>query len=377
VWIQDAYTTTNGYPYSQRISLGAITAGHQSGQINYIRNSVKVVVDAFTGRMTYYVVDPSDPVIQVWEKIFPSLFATSPPPMSLQQHFRYPEDLFTIQANQYAKYHVQSPSGFYQHQDFWAIPTDPALEQNTKTSTSSGIAVPLRPYYVVMRLPGSTSEEFVLIMPFTPSGRPNMVAWMAAKSDPSDYGHVVTFQFPTGVNVDGPTQVSNQINSDPTFAQQQTLLSQGNSRVVYGNFLVIPIEDSFLYVQPIFVQSAQLAPFPELKRVVVVQNRQVGVGNSLTEALANSLGQTLPPTPGPGPPTPTPPSGPGVSPQVTRLLTQALHAFAAANTALTNGDLGTYQTDIKQAESLIRQANRLAGQARTGTSPTPSPSPSK
>jgi uncharacterized protein len=370
VWIQDAYTTANRYPYSEPVNLAGATGGHLSGQANYIRNSVKVVVNAFTGQMTYYVVDPTDPIIKVWERIFPNLFTTTPAPASLQAHFRYPEDLFSVQAAQFTKYHITNPSAFYQRQDFWAVPSDPAFEQN-----NPGTTAPLKPYYVVMRLPGSTSEEFVLVMPFTPVGRNNMVAWMAAKSDPADYGKVVSYEFPSGQNVDGPVQVFNQINTDPTFSAERTLLGKGGSKVLFGNFLVIPIEDSFLYVQPVFVQSQQVGSFPQLKRVVVVQNGQVGVGPTLADALSSSLGQTPPPTP---PPPPTGGTGGGkVSKQVQLLLTEALHDFAAARVALTKGDLATFQKDIQSAQALVKQAQALStGSGKSGGSSSPSPSPS-
>jgi uncharacterized protein len=368
-WIQDAYTTANRYPYSQPVNLSSVTSGHLSGQVNYMRNSVKVAVNAYTGQMTYYVVDPTDPVIQVWERIFPNLFTTAPAPADLQAHFRYPEDMFSVQATQFTKYHITDPNAFYQRQDFWAVPSDPAFEQNNPGATQ-----PIKPYYTVMRLPGSTSEEFVLVLPFTPVGRNNMVAWMAAKSDPADYGHVVSYEFPSGENVDGPVQVFNQINTDPTFSAERTLLGKGGSKVLFGNFLVIPIENSFLYVQPVFVQSQQVGSFPQLKRVVVVQNGIVGVAPTLGDALASSLGQAPPPTQQP------PPSGGGgkVSKQVQALLNQALQHFAAANAALKKGDLATYQKEIQTAESDVRQANVLAAGSGTksGSTTTPSPSPS-
>ena len=360
-WIQDAYTTTNSYPYSQQTGLRNASSGNLTGQVNYIRNSVKVVVDAYSGRMTYHVVDDTDPIIKVWQRIFPDLFTTDTPPPELQAHFRYPEDLFTVQATQFAKYHITNPVGFYQGQDFWQIPPDPV----------TGSATQLRPYYVVMRLPEGSSEEFVLILPFTPSQRNNMVAWMAAKSDPADYGQVESFEFPSGENVDGPIQINNIINTDPQFSAFRTLVGQQGSKLLFGNFLVIPIEDSFLYVQPVFVQSEQPGSFPELKRVIVVQNRNVGFSETLAGALAASLGEA-PPGPGPGPgPGPTP--GGNVNEQVANLLAQAVRHFRAANDALAKGDLGTYQQEINQAQSLIRQANRLAT-ARGGPSPTPTPS---
>ena len=296
VWIWDAYTTTDQYPYSQPIDLGDVASTQEgvpalAGDVNYLRNSVKVVVDAYDGSMTYYVTDPTDPIIQVWQKAFPELFTPlDEAPASLLEHFRYPENLFQVQAAQYANYHVTDPIVFYGKQDFWQIPDDPTVP------TAAG-AVPMRPYYLLMRLPGETEEHFVLIQPFTPQGRQNMVAWMAARSDPgAEYGTVLSYQFPSGVNVDGPTQVFSRINQDARFSTERTLLSQGGSDVLFGDFLVIPIDDGLLYVQPVYVRSTQTNAIPELKRVVVVNGDRVGIGTTLRDALADSLsGQVVPP----------------------------------------------------------------------------------
>jgi uncharacterized protein len=358
VWIQDAYTTTSLYPYSQSIGLGSITAG-LNGSANYIRNSVKVVVDAYSGKMTYYVVDPTDPIIQVWMKAFPDLFTATPAPETVQAHFRYPEDLFSVQANQFANYHVLSPRVFYGKQDFWAIAGDPSIDTRRGETKP-----PLRPYYVQMLLPGHASEEFTLILPFTPSGRNNMVAWMAAPSDPTDYGKMVAFEFPSGSNVDGPLQVFGQINSDPTFSEQRTLLSRGGSTVEFGNFLVIPIDQGFLYVLPVLVKGNQEGAFPLLKRVVVVHGNIVGLGATLDDALANSFGQE--------PTQPQQPPGTGtVNQQVKALIADAVRHFQAADAALKAGDLGTYQTEIAAAQRDIEDAQRLAN----GATPTPTPTP--
>ncbi len=366
VWIQDAYTTTDNYPYSQRISLASATGRDLSGEVNYMRNSVKVVVDAYSGQMKYYVADPTDPIIQVWENAFPDLFTPfSEASAELRAHFRYPENLFMVQASQFASYHVTDPTVFYQKQDFWAIPTDPSAAAN-------GSGGSLRPYYVITALPGNATEEFSLILPFTPSGRNNMVAWMAARSDPQSYGQLVSFEFPSGENVDGPVQVFNRINSNAEFSQQRTLLGTGGSRVVFGNFLVIPIGDGFLYIQPVFVQGAQEGQFPELKRVLVVHGGTVGLGNTLPDAIAASFNQAPP----------TPPTGPGggtgpVNKQVAALLAQAVQHFQAADAALKAGDLGTYQKEIQTAQNLIEQASALATNAGQPTpTPTPSPTPS-
>jgi uncharacterized protein len=362
VWIQDAYTITNEYPYSERLTLPGLTQGHLSGQANYIRNSVKVVVDAFSGQMTYFVADPTDPIIQVWANAFPELFTPySEAPPELRAHFRYPEDLFTVQATQFANYHVTNPSVFYGKQDFWSIPSDP---------TVTTVRAPLRPYYVLTAIPGQGPEAFYLILPLTPSGRPNMVSYMAAASDPDQYGKIVSFEFPAGQNVNGPTQVFSRINNDPEFSSQRTLLGRGGSRVLFGDFLVVPIANSFLYIQPVFVQSRQAGGFPELKRIVVVHGGVVGVGTDLTEALADSFGKEVQPPPGGG--GGPPPTG-NVSQQIKQLLAQAADHFRKADAALKAGDLGTFQKEVQLGEQLVRQANDLAARA----TPSPKPSPTK
>jgi uncharacterized membrane protein (UPF0182 family) len=366
VWIQDAYTTSSLYPYSQSINLSALSDTLR-GPANYIRNSVKVVVDAYSGQMTYYVVDPTDPLIQVWENAFPDLFTSvdqaSP---DLLAHFRYPEDLFRVQATQFANYHVQNPSIFYGKQDFWTIPPDPTFDAAQGSTQQE-----LSPYYVQMRLPGHTDEEFTLILPFSPVGRTNMVAWMAAPSDPIDYGKLVSFEFPSGTNIDGPLQVFNQINADPAFSEQRTLLSQGGSSVRFGNFLVIPINDGFLYVLPVYVQGGGEQSFPELKRVLVVHGSVVGLGSTLDDAIAESFGETQPTQP------PPPPNGGGtVNEQVKALIADAVRHFQAADAALKSSDLGTYQKEVAAAQRDIQQAQDLVNTSGATPTPTPSVTPS-
>jgi hypothetical protein len=367
VWIWDAYTTTAEYPYSQPLEIGNVisqgtgSAPRLSGSVNYLRNSVKVVVNAYDGSMTYYASDVNDPIIEVWSKAFPELFASLDEASSdLLSHFRYPENLFQVQTAQYTNYHVVDPNVFYGKQDFWAIPTDPTIV---------GDAVAMRPYYVLMRLPGETDETFVLITPFTPEGRQNMVAWMAAKSDPGDdYGEIVDFQFPSGVNVDGPTQVFSRINQDARFSAERTLLGQGGSVVRFGDFLVIPVADSLLYVQPVYVESTQANAIPELKRVVVVNGLQIGIGANLREALSDSLGE---PVPGGGGGEP----GGTIQEQISLLLAQAAEHFRTAEEALVTGDLATYQAEVNAARDAVDQANELAAQLTGSPGPSASPSP--
>ena len=380
VWIWDAYTLTDQYPYSDFIELSEAASPPTQegapplvGEANYIRNSIKVVVDGYNGSISYFVADPEDPIIQAWSTAFPSLFTPiEEAPTELLEHFRYPENLFQIQAAQYTNYHVTDSDVFYGKQDFWALPVDPTVSSETNQFV-------MRPYYQLMRLPGETEESFALILPFTPQNRQNMVAWMAAKSDPGpDYGQLVSFQFPAGVNVDGPTQIFSRINQDARFSAERTLLGQGGSSIVFGDFLVIPLEDSLLYVQPVYVESNQPNAIPELRRVVVVNGSRIGLGATLTEALEDSVsGAVSPPPPPDGEEPPQPPEG-SVEEQIQALLDEAAQHFATADTALRAGDLATYQTEIEAAQQATAQAQQLiAGLLGVGTTtPSPSPSPS-
>jgi uncharacterized protein len=386
VWIWDAYTTTNEYPYSEPLALDEVATQPDadvaafpslSGEANYIRNSVKVVVDAYNGTIDYYVVDERDPIIQVWRSAFPDLFT----PMSeatpdLLAHFRYPENLFQVQAWQFTRYHVTDPTVFYGRQDFWEFPGDPAAAPVDAGEVTAAAVGPMRPYYVLMRLPGEQVETFSLILPFTPVARQNMIAWLAAKSDPGEgYGQMISYEFPSGRNVDGPTQVFARINADSQFAAERTLLGQGGSEIRFGDFLVVPIEESLLYVQPVYVQSDQPNAIPELRRVVVVNGPDIGIGSTLGEALDDALGDAVPT------PTPTPPDGDGggeppptgtVDEQVQALLDEAANHFALADAALRDGDLATYQREVELAQAAIDEAQALLG-GQAEMSPSPSP----
>ncbi len=379
-WVWDAYTTTTEYPYSQVADLADATqansvTGGLTGSANYMRNSVKVVVDAYTGKMTYYA-NFDDPIIHAWSNAYPDLFTDwSQAPSEITSHFRYPENLFQVQATQYATYHVTDPSVFYQKQDVWQIPADPTVASSTDVATTTSAV--LRPYYVLMKTPDQQDERFQLILPFVPEGRNNMVAWMAADSDPTiegegSYGHTVAFRFPTGENIDGPSQVFSRINQNPQFSAQRTLLGQGGSQVLFGDFLVIPVENSFLYVQPVFVRANQASAVPELKQIVVANGDAIGLGTTLQEALSNSVSGQIPNNGGGG-------GGGTVDQQVADLLQQALEHFQAADVALKAGDLATYQSELQQAQDLVQRANDLAAQqagSGTGTSASPTPSAS-
>jgi uncharacterized membrane protein (UPF0182 family) len=373
-WIWDAYTTTDQYPYSQAVNLSEVMG--TGPQVNYMRNSVKVTVDAYDGTVRYYIVDPTDPIIEAWARAFPELFTPgSEASPDLQAHFRYPEDLFTAQAVQFTNYHVTDPSVFYQKSDRWQIPQDPTYCANNPDASQCGPQpigeIPsISPNYLIMRLPGEDQENFVLAMPFVPQFRQNTIGFIAAKSDPGSYGQIVAFTFPAGENILGPTQVFSAINQDRTFSQERTLLGSGGSKVLFGDFLAIPIGNTFMYVQPVYVRSTGELAIPELKRVVVVDEQgNVSVADNLSDAIDQIVG-----TSGQKPGQPTG----SVEQQVKQLLSQALDHFQTANEALKQGDLGRYQQELAVAQGLVKQASDLASQATApagGASPGPSASP--
>ncbi|MBN1545178.1 MAG: UPF0182 family protein, partial [Syntrophaceae bacterium] len=248
-WIQDAYTFTTRYPYSTP----------WNKRFNYMRNSVKAVIDAYHGSVDYYVSDPSDPMIQTYQAIFPDLFKPmSAMPDYLFKHVRYPLDLFTVQTQMLLQYHMEDATVFYNKEDQWSIPVQ----------ASFGKTEELEPYYIVARLPGEKGEEFLLIQPFTPSSRHNLVGWMAARSDGNAYGDLVLFRFPTGRHVDGPNQVEARIDNDAVISEQFTLWGQVGSEVHRGILLVIPIGDSLFYAEPVFLKPETL-DFPELRRIIL------------------------------------------------------------------------------------------------------------
>lgn len=268
-WIQDAYTVTGRYPYST-----------PTGKFNYIRNSVKVVMDAYNGTQTYYVADRNDPLVQTFQNIFPTLFQPMEAmPASLRSHIRYPEDLFTIQAQKYLQYHMLDPTVFFNKEDQWSVPNELYFD---------GLQ-PMEPYYINMKLPGEAREEFVLLLPFTPSNRPNLVAWLAARNDGEHYGEIVAYTFPKDRQVFGPEQVEARIDNDPIIRQEIALWRQGGARVLRGNLLVIPMENTLIYVEPLYLQPANLL-FPELTRVIIVDANRVYMRSSVEAALAAFLG---------------------------------------------------------------------------------------
>jgi uncharacterized protein len=379
-FIRDGYTTSANYPYAQRLDLGAAARRTEQGSRgvegigNYIRNSVKAVVDAYTGEVTLYAFDERDPVLAAWRKAFPDLFAPkSDISEDLNKHLRYPEDLFSIQTWVYASYHIGNPDDFYSKEDFWALPDDRSGEiqqQEESGGLTTAISVKARPYYLLTKLPGSNKLQFVLVMPFTPNGKENMVSYLAANSDPDGYGKTTLFSLDRARIVFGPTQVNTRILADPTVAQELTLLSQRGSRAILGNLLTVPVEDSLLYVQPIFVQASSANSIPLLQRVAVFYNNTVGYSPSLAESIGKVIGdEQVRPPPAEGQPTPPPSNATNVQ----ELLRQADAEYKAAERELADGDLAGYQQRINRMAELIQQALAQGDGApatTTATAPT-------
>ncbi len=333
-WMLDAYTFTDKYPYSQPFD----SAGN-----NYIRNAVKITINAYSGEMKFYVADDNDPIIKTYEKIFPGMYLPlESMPDSLKAHIRYPEDMFQIQANMYRTYHMTDPNVFYNKEDIWVIPTEIVGEEPQQVD----------PYYLIMKLPGETEAEYVLMLPYTPKSRPNMIAWMAARMDGDHYGKMLVFNFPKQETVYGPEQIEARINQNTEIAQQLTLWSQRGSRVYRGNLLVIPMANSILYVEPLYLQ-AENGRIPELKRVIAAFGNKVVMEPSLEEALLELFGgQPAGQVPGteqkPG-------DEPAAPSSVAELAALAREYYDRAEQRLREGDWAGYGENINKLDEIIRQ----------------------
>ena len=287
-YVLDAYTTSTAFPDSNPYSpsTGSPAGGLSNVSLNYVRNSVKIVMDAYDGTMSFYVADPSDPIIQAWEGVFPGLFKPiSEMPLDIRGdatnpgHLRYPEDIFNVQTSQFSKYHVTDPSVFYQGNDVWSLP--PSADTGGSTGTQQ---LGLQAYYLQMHIPGTTNPEFVLLQPMVPQNRQNMIAWVAAHNDPSSYGQVSVFDFPRQSNVFGPQQVEALIAQNKDISQQITLWGQVGSNVVLGNLLVIPLQNSLMYVEPVYLKASSNG-LPVFQKVIVGTQTQIVWGNTLQDAL--------------------------------------------------------------------------------------------
>lgn len=363
-WLQDAYSTSDQYPYSEI---------DDNMGVNYIRNSVKIITDAYTGKVQAYISDPTDPVIATWSKIFPGTFKRiSQMPKEFLPHLRYPEDLFTTQARVYAKYHMTNPDTFFSNTDLWRLPQISGSDgQNSQE---------LEPYYAITRLPNSQTDEFLLIAPFVRAEKENMVAWMAAKCDPQDYGRLIVYEFPRGTLVYGPSQIKSRADQDTRISEQLTLWNQLGSSVVRGKLLAIPIENSILYVEPLYLQSTTIK-IPEFKRVIVALGDKITMQPNLQQAVAEVAGvSNLPiiatntqPT-GSSQPT-TPPSKPTAAPQpiaipatappdVQALAKQASEQFNRAQQAQRNGDWAAYGRELDGLKKTLGELNRRTTSGR-------------
>jgi uncharacterized protein len=333
-WMQDAYTTSDYFPYAQPV---------QRLGLNYIRNSVKVIIDAYNGSVDFYLMDSSDPVVRTYQRIFPSLFKpfTDMPP-DLQMHIRYPEDLFRIQAQIYQTYHMEAADVFYNREDLWQFPREP----NGDGGTTS-----MAPYYIVMRLPGETQAEFFLMLPMVPSRRDNMIAWLAARCDSPDYGKLIVYEFPKDKLVYGPFQIEALINQNTEISQQLTLWNQMGSRVIRGNLLVIPIENSILYVSPLYLRAAQ-GQLPELKRVIAAYGDHVVMKETLTEALS-ALFET-----GAAPSVPSTSMGTPLAAPAPAKAREALDHYNQAIERLKSGDWTGFGTQLDAMRGLLEDLSR-------------------
>ena len=280
-WIQDAYTVSDHFPYST-----PHPADFEQG-LNYIRNSVKVVVDMYDGTVRFYTMDPKDPILAAYRRAFPGVFMDlNQLSADLKAHLRYPEDLFSIQADQYRTFHMTVPQVYYNREDLWVLPQE----------NYAGKVAPMKPYYILMKLPGSDQLEYLLMTPFTPQKRNNMISWMAARSDFPDYGKMLFYQLPKEKLIYGPMQIEAMIDQNTTIAQQLTLWDQKGSRVIRGNLIAVPIENSFMYVVPVYL-TAEGTDFPQLKRVIVISGDKVAMEPTLDEAIQSVFGTQPPENP--------------------------------------------------------------------------------
>ncbi len=345
-WIQDGYTTSERYPYS--------TATPGVG--NYIRNSVKMVLDAYNGTVDLYVSDPEDPLIGVYQSIFPGVYRPlSDIPSDLRSHLRYPEDIFRVQTYIYADYHMTSPQIFYNKEDLWEIPI---------LSGGGGSENPMSPYYTIMRLPQEKREEFILMLPFTPGRKDNLSAWMVARSDGEHYGQLVVYRFPKQELVYGPKQIVARINQDAEISRQLSLWDQRGSQVIQGTLLVIPIEEALIYVRPLYLR-AESGRIPELKRVIVAYENRIAMEETLESSLTQIFQGVIPQEPSTEMLEPVSSVTAGISSAAPsgNLVKQANEAFDRAIKAQREGNWAQYGEELKRLESLLRD---LAQEERPG-----------
>jgi uncharacterized protein len=340
-WVQDGYTSSDRYPYS--------TATPGVG--NYIRNSVKIVMDAYNGSVELYISDPEDPLIKVYQSIFPNLFhPISDLSPDLRRHLRYPEDIFRVQTWVYTTYHMSSPQIFYNKEDKWQVP-----------SLASGSGEnPMSPYYTIMRLPQEKQEEFILMLPFTPDRKDNLSAWMVARSDGENYGKLVVYRFPKQKLVYGPRQIVARINQDAEISRQVSLWDQRGSQVIQGNLLVIPIEEALIYVRPLYLR-AESGKIPELKRVIVAYENRIAMEETLEASIARIFqGELKIPAPADAnpPAASASPNEKAAQPGNTNLIQQARESYERAVNAQRQGDWAKYGDELRRLGGILDNLNK-------------------
>ena len=355
-WIMDAFTQSTYFPYSSHHNV-------TGNSLNYIRNSVKVVIDAYNGSARFYVFDTQDPIIAAYRRIFPNLFQdANQMPTDLRAHVRYPETLVRAQGEVYSLYHTQNPRVFFQREDVWNVAQTVTVDKDGKRQST-----PIDPYFVQMRLPGEEqANEFVLILPFTPANRNNMIGWMAGRSDGDNYGKLMVYHFPESRVIDGPVQIEARIDQNAQLAGQFTLWNQQGSRVIRGHLLVIPIGRSVLFVEPIYLQ-AERSPMPELRIVVLATQEKLAYGQTFAEAMTNLFGEaatapaTTPPAqPGSGPTQPTPAATPAQDLQ--QLINRAIQEFEDYQRLTSEGKLGEAGQKLEQHKRTLDELRRLSRQ---------------
>ncbi len=336
-WFIDGYTVSANYPYSQP---------DPQSKVNYIRNSVKVVLDAYDGTTTFYRVDDQDPIVNTYSKIFPQLLTPmSEMPEGLRAHIRYPEDLFSIQSRVLLTYHMTDPQMFYNKEDYWEIPKE--IYGNAERT--------VEPYYIALHLPGEETPEYLLMSPFTPRGKPNMTAWLGVRCEPERYGEMVLFQLPKDKLVPGPMQVESMISQNPAIAEATTLWGQVGSQVIRGNLLTIPVKDSLLYIEPLYIQ-AERVKIPELKRVLMYYGGRVVMGASVDDALRILLGEGTGEDPGiPGPETP----------DAAALAARANRLLKEANERLKVGDWAGYGRSLEELGRVLTDLEKAIAGSQT------------
>jgi uncharacterized membrane protein (UPF0182 family) len=382
LWIVDGYTTSAGYPYAQRTQLGeAVTDSRNrsavNDEVNYIRNSVKATVDAYTGKVKLYTWDEQDPVLKTWKAVFPKLVQDkSMISASLRKHLRYPEDLFKVQRELLAQYHVTNATAFYGKEDFWQVPADPtqtaaevfntgASAAPTSSNDNSGPAQP--PYYVLLQMPGTDGARFSLTSTFVARGRSNLTAFAAVSSDPQDYGLIRVLQLPKQTVIPGPGLVANQFESATEVSTKLSLLRTGGSEVVLGNLLTLPVGNGLLYIEPVYTQGKKEPKFPILNSVIISFGNKIAYKPTLAEALDELFGAGT--GVAVGGPSPSPGSSPSPSQTVSQLATEAQAAFDEGQAALKRGDFAAYGRAQDRLKAAIDALNRATAAG------TPSPTP--